>query len=141
VKPKPAVTPPNKSHDEFVRKGNSPHWFCFVVECLQCGKFFRLKWPTGVEKFEETDYSFQTHPQISLELGSANGGIECLFVKYWPKLRDSGVAVNKAWLNDMVSALVIMRNEDGSAWRVAAVFIKLESWVAADPQPAVVNLC
>jgi len=55
VKPKPAVTPPNKSHDEFVRKGNSPHWFCFVVECLQCGKFFRLKWPTGVEKFEETD--------------------------------------------------------------------------------------
>jgi hypothetical protein len=92
------------------------------------------------EKFDETDYSFQTHPQISLELGSANGGIECLFVKYWPKLRDSGVAVNKAWLNDMVSALVIMRNEDGSAWRVAAVFIKLESWVAADPQPAVVNL-
>jgi hypothetical protein len=92
------------------------------------------------DKFEETDYSFQTHPDMSLELGSANGGIECLFVKYWPKLRNSGVAVKKDWLSDMVSALVIMRNEDGAARRVAAVFIKLESWVAADPQPAVVNL-
>jgi Heterokaryon incompatibility protein (HET) len=92
------------------------------------------------DEFEETDYSFQTHPDISLELESANGGIECLFMKYWPKLRNSGAAVKKDWLSNMVSALVIMRDKDGATWRVAAVFIKLESWVAADPQPAVVNL-
>jgi len=55
VQPKPAVTPRKTPHDEFVRKGSSPHWFCFVVECLQCGKFFRLKWPSGVDHFEETD--------------------------------------------------------------------------------------
>jgi hypothetical protein len=46
----PRITP----HDEFVRRGNSPRWFCFVVECLQCGELFHLKWLTSVEKFEET---------------------------------------------------------------------------------------
>jgi hypothetical protein len=40
----------------------------------------------------------------------------------------------------MVSALVILRNKDGSYWRVAAVFIELQIWTAADPQPIVVNL-
>jgi hypothetical protein len=57
-------------------------------------------------------------------------------VRYWPKFRAS-----KVWKYDMVSALAILRNKDGSYWRVAAVFIELQIWTAADPQPMVVNLC
>jgi hypothetical protein len=55
MQPKSAVKPRQTPHDEFVRKGNSAQWLCFVVECLQCGKFFRLKWPEGVDKFEDND--------------------------------------------------------------------------------------
>jgi hypothetical protein len=55
VQPKPAIIPRKAPPEEFVRKGSSPQWLCYVTECLQCGRFFRLKWPSGVEKFEETD--------------------------------------------------------------------------------------
>jgi len=55
VQPKPAIIPRKAPPKEFVRKGNSPQRLCHVTECLQCGRFFRLKWPSGVEKFEETD--------------------------------------------------------------------------------------
>jgi hypothetical protein len=36
-------------HELFVRRGRSPFWFCFVTECLQCGVFFNLTWPTGLD--------------------------------------------------------------------------------------------
>ena len=55
MQPKPAVIPRKAPQEEYVRKGSSPQWLCYVSECLQCGRFFRLKWPAGVEKFEETD--------------------------------------------------------------------------------------
>jgi hypothetical protein len=58
-------------------------------------------------KFEETDYSFSTHPHTCPKLEPAKDGIECLFVRYWPKLRDSKVS-NK-WRDDMIGALVIRR--------------------------------
>jgi hypothetical protein len=32
VQPNPTVTPRKAPREEFVRKGSSPHWFCFVVE-------------------------------------------------------------------------------------------------------------
>ena len=52
---RPAVVPRKAPYEEYVCKGNSPEWLCYVTECLQCGRFFRLKWPAGVEKFGETD--------------------------------------------------------------------------------------
>ena len=55
MQPKPAVVPRKAPPEKFVRKGSSPQWLCYVTECLQCGRFYRLKWPAGVEKFEETD--------------------------------------------------------------------------------------
>lgn len=55
MQPKPTVVPRKAPSEEYVRKGASSQWLCYVTECLQCGRFFRLKWPAGVEKFEETD--------------------------------------------------------------------------------------
>jgi hypothetical protein len=38
----------------------------------------------------------------------------------------------------MVVALLIVRNEDQTAWRATAVMIQLDDWLAVDPKPAVV---
>ena len=91
------------------------------------------------EKFQRTKHSFRTNPDISKVLETANDGVECLFVRRWPKLRASKTSKGREY--DMVGALVVLRNEDGSYWRVAAVFIEVEIWIAADPQLTVVNLC
>ena len=55
MQPKPAIIPRKAPPEEFVRKGSLPQWLRYVTECLQCGRFFLLEWPAGVEKFEETD--------------------------------------------------------------------------------------
>jgi hypothetical protein len=67
MQPKPAIISRKAPPEEFVRKGSSPQWLCYVTECLQCGRFFRLKWPAGVEKFEETDVVHAECPSCLFE--------------------------------------------------------------------------
>ena len=40
----------------------------------------------------------------------------------------------------MASALVIIRNEDGTAWRIASLVMRFEDWMAQNPQPVIVDL-
>jgi hypothetical protein len=63
---------------------------------------------------------------------------EFLFIKYWPAIRDQHKV--GSWRFDMVSALLISRQEDQTATRLASVVMKLEDWIAADPQPVIVDL-
>jgi len=61
-----------------------------------------------------------------------------LFIGHWPKIRDSLKSNN--WLLDMVSALLIIKNADGTALRAASVVMQLEDWLAADPRPDTIQL-
>lgn len=87
---------------------------------------------------EETDYFFRTDPSISRLLIEVGSEAEFLFLQYWPAVRDSPPA--ETWLFDMVVVLLIVRNEDQTAWRAATVMIQLDDWIAASPKPAVVVL-
>jgi hypothetical protein len=87
---------------------------------------------------EKTDYFFRLHPENSEILHRTNAKVELLLVSYWPHIRDSE-QLNK-WFSDMASALVIIRNEDGTAWRLASLVMRFEDWMAQNPQPVIVDL-
>ncbi len=70
---KPAFVSRKTQHEEYVRRGGSAKWLCYVTECLQCGKFFRLKWPTGVEKFDATDVVHVECPSCLFEFAKTGG--------------------------------------------------------------------
>lgn len=90
-------------------------------------------------KFEPSDYFFRLKPEYSrLLLEQQDGEAELMFVEHWPLLRDS--AASNKWLHDMVSALLVVRNPDGTAWRLASVLLKGEEWYANNPSPEVVSL-
>ena len=88
--------------------------------------------------FEITDYFFHLEPEYSERLQGQTGASELLFIKYWPAIRDQHTVGN--WRYDMVSALLICRREDHTATRLASVVMKLDDWLAADPQPAIIDL-
>jgi hypothetical protein len=86
-------------------------------------------------QFEQMDYFFSLNPRLSSWLGATG---EVVFVKYFPWLRDS--AHFNQWLFDMVAVLLIIRLEDGRARRIASFFLRLDDWLAANPQPGVVEI-
>ena len=88
--------------------------------------------------FEPSDYLFRLKPEYSQVLLSQNGEAELMFVEHWPLLRDS--AASGKWLHDMVSALLVLRNTDGTAWRLASVLLRGEEWYAKSPSPEVISL-
>lgn len=90
------------------------------------------------QTFEKTDSFFSVHPEISDMLQEAGLEADFLFVGHWPKIRDSLKSNN--WLLDMVSALLIIKNADGTALRVASVVVQLEDWLAAGPRPDTITL-
>lgn len=63
---------------------------------------------------------------------------EFVFIEHWPRIRDS--AASNKWLYDMVSALLVIRNPDGTAWRLASVLLKGEEWYAKKPRPEIIGL-
>ncbi|KAF7510999.1 hypothetical protein GJ744_005545 [Endocarpon pusillum] len=81
--------------------------------------------------FEHTDVCFRLQPQYSTFLLQQKSEAEFLFIQQWPRIRDSE-ASNK-WLYDLVSALLIIRNEDNTAWRLTSVLMKAEEWHAQKP--------
>jgi hypothetical protein len=90
------------------------------------------------QTFQKTASFFSVHPESSDMLKEAGLEAHFLFTGHWPKIRDSLVSNN--WLLDMVSALLIIKNADGTALRVASVVLQLEDWLAADPQPGTIHL-
>ncbi|KAL8644966.1 MAG: hypothetical protein Q9210_006980 [Variospora velana] len=87
--------------------------------------------------FELTDHFFRLKPEYSQVLIERHSEADFMFVEHWPRIRDSE-ASNK-WLYNMVSALLIISNEDGTFWRLAAVLLKAEDWYARNPKLS--NIC
>lgn len=81
--------------------------------------------------FELTDAFFRLKPEYSQLLIKQNYEADFMFVEHWPRIRDS--AASNQWLYDMVSALLVIRNADGTAWRLASVLLKGEDWYAKMP--------
>ena len=81
--------------------------------------------------FELTDFFFRLKPEYAQLLIQQNKEADFIFVEHWPRIRDS--AASNQWLYDMVSALLVIRNPDGTAWRLASVLLKGEDWYAKTP--------
>ena len=90
------------------------------------------------ERFEPTDVFLRLRPDESRALQAQNSEAELLSVRHWLRIRDSE-ASNK-WLYDMVSALVVIRNGDRTAWRLASVLLEAEHWYEREPQAEIVTL-
>ena len=90
------------------------------------------------ERFEHTDVFLRLGPDESRTLQDQNSEADLLFVQHWPRIRDSR-ASNK-WLYDMVSALLVVRNGDGTAWRLASVVLEAENWYEREPRGETVTL-
>src|SRR5437773_2218337 len=88
--------------------------------------------------FERTDYFFRLHPKAFKAIQKLEAKNELIFVKYWPAIRDHHKTNN--WLYDMVSALLIVRNKDGTYTREASVIMRCTDWLAARPIPRVIEL-
>ncbi|ERF76407.1 hypothetical protein EPUS_06965 [Endocarpon pusillum Z07020] len=88
--------------------------------------------------FEHTDVFFRLKPEYSTVLLQQESKADLLFIHHWPRIRDSKDS-NK-WLYDMVSALLIIRNEDNTAWRLTSVLMKAEEWHAQNPLPEIIIL-
>ena len=89
------------------------------------------------QRFELTDSFFRLKPEYSQLLIEQNYEADFIFIEHWPLIRDS-LASNQ-WLHDMVSALLVIRNPDGTAWRLASVLLKAEDWYAK--RPLAENIC
>ncbi|KAG8531718.1 uncharacterized protein KY384_003350 [Bacidia gigantensis] len=87
--------------------------------------------------FELTDSFFRLKPEYSEMLVAQGTEADFIFVEHWPCIRDS--AGSAKWLYNMVSALLIIRNIDGTAWRLASALLKAEDWYAKNPQSE--NIC
>ncbi|KAI4164047.1 MAG: hypothetical protein LQ342_002282 [Letrouitia transgressa] len=79
-------------------------------------------------RFELTDAFFRLKPEYSEILSKQNNEAEFIFVEQWPRIRDS--ATSNRWLHNMVSALLVVRNSNGTVWRLASVLLKSEDWRA-----------
>ena len=82
--------------------------------------------------FELTDYFFRLKPEYSQLLIKQNYEAHFVFIEHWPRIR--GSAASYKWLYDMVSALLVIRNPDGTTWRLASVLLKGEQWYAKSPR-------
>lgn len=82
--------------------------------------------------FEVTDFFFRLKPEYSQLLIEQNYEADFMFVEHWPRIRDS--AASNQWLYDMVSAILVIRNPDGTPWRLASVLLKSEEWYAKTPR-------
>lgn len=90
-----------------------------------------------VTVFKATEHFFHVDPSISCLLESREltdtGAHEFLFMQYWQAIRDHHTS--DQWLFDMVVAILIVRNDDGTVTRITPVLLELEDWLNAKPQP------
>ena len=83
------------------------------------------------DNFESTDVLFRMDAETSKILKEQDE-VELLFVSAWERIRDW--KKSDRWLFDMVSALLIVKNEDGSYERMASVLVERERWMAMRPR-------
>lgn len=108
-----------------------------------------FEWEADSEvDFAERDYMFTLQPEDSEALISACGGftadgsieVGVVFMCDWPAIKT--VKSSDNWLRDMVSALVIcpLTTAVGKYWRVACITMRRTDWLAAHPQPQLVEI-
>jgi len=56
-------------HEQYVRRGDSPFFFSYATECFQCGLFFALSWPRGVDHVEPEDAVMVECPGCNADFG------------------------------------------------------------------------
>jgi hypothetical protein len=59
-------------------------------------------------------------------------------MSHWPAIKT--VKKSDRFLRDMVSALVICPDGNGRYWRVASITLRRGDWLAAHPQPMLIDL-
>ena len=88
-------------------------------------------------KFEGTDVCFRLDAEHSALIEKQHCEVELAFIHQWPKVRDS--KQSDKWCFDMISALVIVRNDDQTFIRLAAVLLERDEWLSFDPKPSTVT--
>jgi Heterokaryon incompatibility protein (HET) len=91
--------------------------------------------------FETTDFFFRAHPDYRTTLEAFTVGrqkAEFLLVQRWPSIRDSKRSNKKR--ENLVSALLINKLENGKYERLASILLPWDEWQAAKPQKQVVEL-
>lgn len=108
-----------------------------------------FEWEADSEvNFAERDYMFTLHPEdwevVISACGStsADGLVEVnvIFMSSWPAIKT--VKGSDHWLRDMVSALVVcpVAAAADKYWQVACITLRRRDWLAAHPQPQLVEL-
>lgn len=90
------------------------------------------------EVFERRDHFFRTDASTSGKMVQKGYRAELLMISHWPLIRDS--ESSSTWLQDMVSCLVILRNDDRTAWRIASILLEEEAWKRFDSVLAEVDV-
>lgn len=89
-------------------------------------------------RFELADYFFRLTPEYSEMLFQQENVADLAFVEHWSRIRDS--ATSNKWLHDMVSTLLVIKNPDGTWWRLASVLLKGEDWYARSPAKETISI-
>ncbi|MCJ1404342.1 hypothetical protein MMC11_007567 [Xylographa trunciseda] len=90
------------------------------------------------EVFERRDHFFRTDASTSEKLEQGGCRAELLMISHWPLIRDS--ERSSTWLQDMISCLVILRNNDSTAFRIAVILLEEETWKRFDSAVAEVEV-
>jgi hypothetical protein len=88
--------------------------------------------------FETTNIFFRLNPTESSLLRRQEDEAEFGSIHQWPKIRDTDQPNN--WRFDMISALLIIRNEDHTATRLASVLLDREHWMGQEPTLTTITL-
>ena len=87
------------------------------------------------QDFENTTTTFRLDRLESNELTKQKQKADLIFVKYWPYIWD-----RKTVLLHLVSALVVIKDKNGSYSRLASVILPADEWLKADLHEMTVTL-
>jgi hypothetical protein len=85
--------------------------------------------------------AFRVEPEISAELIKVSSAAEFLLMHHWIEAHEDGkLKEPHEWaeygrIGDIVSAILVIRNSDNTARRVALVTLDYKYWIQGNPQP------
>ena len=88
--------------------------------------------------FDETNHFLRLSKEESDALEEVDGQVELVLMHDLPLVRDS--AEHDWYLADMVSCLVVVRNEDMTAWRLGALLLEKEIFDGFKPEEVEVDI-
>jgi hypothetical protein len=94
----------------------------------------RIPHYTCAYRFGQLGCCFRVERPLSEELVQAGPVVEFLLLVHWTEKKENGEDISvdgKTEVGDSIFAMLILRNDDGTARRVAIVSIPFEIWTAA----------